>query len=334
MVNNEIPEFIVIDDDDVSNFLCKKVIKNVYPNAYVTIFSDAAEALEYLETGIIKAPRAIVFLDINMPVMSSWDFIKSYKLLDMEIKERLMVYILSSSVDPLDKVRSASSMNIYNYIAKPLTSQAVENTVSKLREEVASAFAREIHDVLGQQLIRIKMDTSWLSSKIKMPDDLIKERIKDALRLVDDTIETVRGINKGLRPRIIDDLGLFAAIRSQANDFVRYSGIPCIVTIDMKEPECSRLISDNVYRIVQESLTNINKHAEATEVSVSIGYEGVDMKLTVADNGKGFDSRLQKKGSFGLLGIKERAAIINGTVNVKSELGSGTTVQLTFPIII
>ena len=331
----KIPDFIIIDDDEVNNVLCKKVIHVAYPNTYVTTFSDTKEALEYLTSGnAVEFSKVIVFLDINMPLVSGWDFVKSFESLDNEIKDQLKIYILSSSVDPFDKVRSTANKNIWNYISKPLTRHAVENTVNELHKEERAAFAREIHDQLGQQLARIKMDTSWLSSKIENRNDLIDQKIKDALTLIDDTIETVRGINKGLRPRIIDDLGLFAAIEWLAIDFTSYSGLSCMLNIDMAEPEFSKLLSDNIYRIFQEALTNIVRYAEATEVKASITYMDTNMLITIQDNGKGFNKKIKKRGSFGLIGLKERASVINGSLEIISEINKGTTIKLLVPVII
>ena len=328
------PDFIIVDDDGVNNFLCHRVIQMAFPLSGIKMFTDPNAAIEYLKSEFECSIKTILLLDINMPTLSGWDFLKILDELDTSITENLKVFMLSSSIDQHDRARSTGSKNVLNYITKPLTKEDVERTVRLLQEEERASISREIHDELGQQLMSIKMDLVWLSSKIKDPDALTRERIAGAVSLVDDTVETIRRINAGLRPPIIDDLGLIAALEWQANEFTSHTDIPCFFKSDMKEQEFSKLFSLNVFRIFQETLTNIGKYAKATEVISQIQYVGGIMILSIKDNGCGFDTNIKKKRSFGLLGMSERAALINGEIKIESMPEMGTTVELTVPIII
>lgn len=328
------PEFIIVDDDAVNNFICRRVILTAFPYAGIKMFTGPKAAIQYFKTEFDYSLKTILFLDINMPRISGWDFLKILDGFDPSKTENLKVYMLSSSIDLNDRARSTGSKNVLNFISKPLTKEAVESTVNKLQEEERASISREIHDELGQQLMGIKMDLVWLSSKIRDPDALTKERIAGAVSLVDDTVETIRRINTGLRPHIIDDLGLIAAIEWQAIEFTSHTEIPCYFKSEMPEGEFSKPFSLNVYRIFQETLTNIGKYAKATEVISQIQYIGGVMKLSIKDNGCGFNTNIKRKRSFGLLGMAERAALLHGEIKIESIPKMGTTVELIVPIIL
>lgn len=203
-----------------------------------------------------------------------------------------------------------------------------------IREEERATLAREIHDELGQQLIRLKMDFIWLSTKIKDPNDEITGRISASIVLVDETVEIIRRINTKLRPRIIDDLGLFAALEWEVAEFTKHTGIPCKFKTDLNEPDLSKFLSIHIFRIFQEALTNVARHAHASEVNAKIKYMNGNLMVTIEDNGKGIDTEKLKNGkSFGLLGMKERAAMMNGIITIRSKPAHGTTILLNVPVI-
>ncbi len=204
-----------------------------------------------------------------------------------------------------------------------------------IREEERSSISRELHDELGQQLTALKMDMVWLGKKLKDSDITLQEKIAESGALVDDTVKTIRRINTELRPGILDDLGLFAALEWQANEFSKRTGVICHLQLCEDEPQLDKNISINVFRIFQETLTNITKHANATEVFAELKTDGENLVMTIRDNGLGFDAEeVKEKKSFGLLGMKERAIAMNGEIKVVSEKGKGTGIQLLLPIIV
>jgi len=201
-----------------------------------------------------------------------------------------------------------------------------------IREEERSSIAREIHDEIGQQLTGIKMDISWLSQTINPAEgDALAERFRDARQLVDNSIRTVRKISTELRPAILDDLGIIAAIQWQSEEFEKRYAIKTkfrSMPFDIFLP--SR-IAIALFRICQESLTNVARHSFAKNVTILFLEEENAITLTIKDDGIGFDIEEKKfKGTLGLFGMRERALLIGGELQIISERGAGTTLTVTF----
>jgi signal transduction histidine kinase len=200
-----------------------------------------------------------------------------------------------------------------------------------VREEERTRIAREIHDELGQSLTAVKMDVSWLAAKLPPGSDQMIERIRATVKLADDLIKTVRRISTELRPGILD-LGLAAAVEWQAQEFHFRTGIACKLNLLAQEVELAPDVSTALFRIFQETLTNIARHAESTSTEVTLETQGNCIVLHTSDNGRGFDQgdpRLSR--SLGLLGMRERAAMLGGHVNISSAPGHGTTVIASIP---
>jgi PAS domain S-box-containing protein len=201
-----------------------------------------------------------------------------------------------------------------------------------VREEERASIAREIHDELGQQLTGLKMDFSWLSRKMVQEDEFTKERVQSALALLDDTIKTVRRIATELRPGILDDLGLVPAIEWQAEEFQKRFSIPTHFVTDVDQKNFPAGVSIGLFRICQESLTNIARHAYASKIEIILNQEPENILLKIEDNGKGFQvERPGDKKTLGLLGMKERALMMGGKFQIESKRGSGTSVFVTIP---
>jgi len=206
------------------------------------------------------------------------------------------------------------------------------------RESERTTIAREIHDELGQDLTGLKMDLAMLEDLVNehvAPPalDEMTDRISSMSQLMDTTVHAVRKIISELRPVLLDKLGLAAAIEWQAEEFQTRTGIACDCFITADDSEFDRDCATAVYRIFQESLTNVIRHADATRVSVSFGRDDCAFELEVRDDGKGIDGEaFSKAGSFGLIGMRERALLFNGTVAVAGAPGKGTTVTLTIPV--
>jgi PAS domain S-box-containing protein len=199
----------------------------------------------------------------------------------------------------------------------------------EIREEERTNMSREIHDQLGQQLTVMKMDISWLHKKMLGAERPIQNRMNDLKNMMDDTVKLVRRIASDLRPSLLDDMGLIAAIEWHAAEFEKRSGIAIELTGIKTEPALSKDYRINLFRIVQESLTNVGRHSGATKVVIDLETHQNRLLLTIKDNGKGFDPvAAGKKGSLGLLGMRERAAVIGGDYEIFSAQDRGTLVQV------
>ncbi|MGD1045029.1 MAG: sensor histidine kinase [Bacteroidota bacterium] len=200
------------------------------------------------------------------------------------------------------------------------------------REEERKSIAREIHDELGQALTTIKLELSLLQEEVLHDASAATDRIHSMKERVDETIHTVKGIITKLRPGLLDDLGLTAAIEWQANDFQRHTGIVCEISMEPEEMNINQEISTAMFRIFQETLTNITRHSGATRVIVHLYQKDNALELQVHDNGRGITSQeINDPKSFGLIGIRERAQYWHGIVNIEGKAGLGTIVTVRFP---
>ncbi|MGA3343993.1 MAG: PAS domain S-box protein [Terracidiphilus sp.] len=209
--------------------------------------------------------------------------------------------------------------------------RALAERMRQVREEERKMVARDLHDQIGQILTAIKMDMAWAVRHLPDSEGEVHNRLKDSIELINDGVQSVRRICSGLRPGILDDLGLAAAIEWQANEFGSRTGISCKVTLPPAELHIDGDRSTAVFRIFQECLTNVARHAEAQSVSASLNTQDEDLLLVVRDDGKGFRES-EVSGSLGVLGMKERAKACGGDVQVSSSPGKGTTVTVRVPV--
>lgn len=211
--------------------------------------------------------------------------------------------------------------------------RALASHLQSIREEERTRISREIHDELGQSLTALKMDTSWLGKRLTKEQPLLTQKTKDMDVIIDRTIKTVKRITSELRPGLLDDLGLAAALDWQANEFSRHAGIAIKVSIVPATITLNREATTGLFRIFQETLTNIARHAHATRVTVSLVKKQIRIVLTIKDNGKGITQKqINSVQSLGLIGIRERVGYLEGTVEFKGIKGKGTTVVVQIPI--
>lgn len=202
-----------------------------------------------------------------------------------------------------------------------------------IREDERTRIAREIHDELGQQLTGLKMDISWLSKKINGQAPEINQKLAESLVLIDDTVKTVRRIATQLRPSILDDLGLISAMEWQSEEFEKRFKIETVFKANITVLDIDAEVSTGLFRVFQESLTNILRHAKASRVNASLHLEHESLTLQITDNGVGFEvDNIGEKKTLGLLGMKERTLMMGGTYHITSDPGMGTTVLITVPI--
>jgi|WetSurMetagenome_2_1015567.scaffolds.fasta_scaffold00358_5 PAS domain S-box-containing protein len=198
-----------------------------------------------------------------------------------------------------------------------------------VKEDERKRIAREIHDELGQSLTALKIDVDWLEERISH-EGRVGERLQSMSRILLETVESVRRIARNLRPGMLDDLGLAAAIEWLVDQFMERSDIDCRLVMNREEFEVDESLAICIYRILQEALTNIARHSGADSVRVTLNESEDIICLEVHDNGSGFDTD-SRMHSFGLLGIKERAEMLGGKVEISSAQGSGTSVRVTLP---
>jgi signal transduction histidine kinase len=202
-----------------------------------------------------------------------------------------------------------------------------------VREEERTRIAREIHDEFGTILTALKIDLVWLGKRLPADQKSLTDRMMKDLELIQSAIRTVQRISSELRPGILDHLGLAAAIEWQVKEFGNRTGVIWDVSIDVGDAKPDRDISTAVFRILQESLTNIARHAEATRISVALhAGEGL-LTLEVNDNGKGVTKeQISDPRSFGIMGLKERVQRWGGDVIIEGIPNKGTSVMMRIPL--
>jgi PAS domain S-box-containing protein len=202
-----------------------------------------------------------------------------------------------------------------------------------LGEEERIRIAREIHDDLGQALTVLKIDASWLGKHLSENPEILGEKIAAMMKLMDTTIQSVRELYTELRPGLLDDLGLAAAIEWQAEEFQKHTGIECAASIIPRDLSPDQECSTAIFRIFQEALTNVARHAEATRITANLEENAGRIVLTVSDDGKGItEGDISKGGVFGLMGIRERTHALKGEMEVAGAPGTGTTLTVTIPL--
>lgn len=216
--------------------------------------------------------------------------------------------------------------------------RALTARLETLREEERIRISREIHDELGQKLTAVKMDLYWLEGRLNQISDLklrtaLEEKILIATTTTDETMVAVQRIAAELRPAMLDNLGVLATLRHEAKQFEARTGIPVTLTLPADHLKLDDAIATTVYRIFQEVLTNVMRHAQATRVTARLEIVAGALQLEIADNGRGVvTTHLTAPESLGLLGMTERAALLNGNVKIEGAPGQGTRVWLEIPI--
>lgn len=238
------------------------------------------------------------------------------------------ILVTATIRDITERKRAELELQTSNSRLRELTSRLQE-----VREEERARIARELHDELGQALTALKFDLSTLTAGLPESDAVSQTRARTMAEQIDVTVQAVRRIGSELRPGMLDDLGLAAAIEWQAQEFAARTGIDCRVTLPARHVDLDREKATAVFRVFQETLTNVARHSNATSVLVCLEAVGNDLRLEVRDNGRGFENAgEQAKHSLGLLGMKERAEILHGSFDVSSVIGQGTTVRMILPL--
>lgn len=282
--------------------------------------SLTSESIPYEERFSILTPlerhgRIIGALAVSSPELSEY-FIPSVKSLAQHI---------STALELADE-----------YAERRRAEEELRNLSEHLqtvREEERTGVAREIHDELGQALTVLKMDLSWVKDRLPSDQDQLVKRTESMLGLTDNTIQSVKKICTELRPGLLDDLGICAAIEWQAGEFQKRTGIECRITLDPDEISLDKKTSTAIFRVFQEALTNVARHANATRVDASLVEQMERLELEVKDNGRGITEReVRKPKSFGLIGMRERIHFLGGDFEIKGTKGRGTVLKVSIPL--
>lgn len=204
--------------------------------------------------------------------------------------------------------------------------------IQTVREEERTMIAREIHDELGQVLTVLKIQLSLSANKLLPEQQELKTRLESTFGLLDHAVEAVQQISAKLRPGILDELGLAAAVEWQAQDFEKHTGIHCKCSLPSEPVALSAEKNTAVFRIFQEALTNAARHANADRVSIFLKNRNNKLVLEIIDNGCGINkTQINSPKSLGILGMRERVVVLGGSMEINSVPGKGTHIKVTMP---
>lgn len=284
-------------------------------------FQNTAAAVERRKSGQREHREVDILTKLKAPVTIS---VETYPLFDSDNK---YLGAVAAITDITERKWAFEEIESSRDLLRKLAS-SIEN----VREEERTNIAREIHDELGQNLTGLKMNLSWLAKKL-VDQKKLHDKVLHMSDLVDVTIDEVRRIATELRPGMLDELGLGAAMVWHGKNFAQESGIECRVEIDGSVRELSRQTSTAMFRIFQEALTNVARHAKASSIVTVLNMEDGNLKMEISDDGVGIsDASVDDPKSIGLLGMKERALALHGSVLISSGKGSGTKITTLIPV--
>jgi len=342
-------KILLVDDEPKSLFALQELLSTLGQN--LMIAQSGEEALRLA----LKNDFAVILLDVRMPGIDGFE---TARLIRNRERSRLTpIIFLTAAADEMSSMFRGYEVGAVDYLQKPVVPEILKAKVAvfvelfrkserlkesedklrrlaahliSVREEERAHIAREIHDELGQVLTGLKMEVTWLAKRLR--DKPLIEKTDSMCKLIDTTVQTVRKIATGLRPEMLDDMGLIAAIGWQAKEFQKRTGIRCRAKLP-PEVKLDIDISTTMFRIFQEILTNVARHSRATRVDIELLLNEERIGLEVVDNGVGIaDDDLNGKKSLGLLGMHERALLFGGDVKITGTPGHGTRVSVSIPM--
>lgn len=207
----------------------------------------------------------------------------------------------------------------------------VSASLQTVREDAKARIARELHDELGQLLTGIRMEVAWIGGRLLPQQQVLVDKVRSVKGQIDQTIASVRRIASELRPLVLDDLGFAAAAGWYVDQFSARTGLPVDLVLPGEDPARGDAVATALFRILQESLTNVARHAQARRVEVRVARSGALWTLRVGDDGVGFVEGSGKPGHMGLVGMRERAQILGGSLSVTTAPGAGTVIEASIP---
>ena len=265
--------------------------------------------------------------DAEANIVSKSGTLTPYYLTGKRIEIEGLSYLIGMGIDITRRKRAEEEL-----AERVKQMRALASYVESVREDERTRMAREIHDEFGQFLTALKMDLAWVSRRLPEGDEK-RERLNQASALVDENVRLVQRIATELRPGLLDDLGLITALDWQANEFSKHTGLLCQLNLPDQDLKLDPSLNTTLFRIFQETLTNVARHAQASSIDISLQVQDQTLGLIVRDNGRGItESQLIDPNSLGLLGLRERVTQWKGHLNIHGEVGKGTTVTVQIPI--
>jgi len=241
-----------------------------------------------------------------------------------------LAWAFNAMISQLVKAREGLEQKVIETAEVNEQLRALSAYLQNVREDERIHIAREMHDELGQLLTGFKMDVSLLKKRLgDHTDPIVREKLEYIMMVIDEAVRFVRKVATELRPSILDDLGLIPALEWHSHEFTKRYNIDVDFHSFVPELNTSSVIATGLFRMYQESLTNVARHSNATRVEARLRIINDQITLSIMDNGKGFDTSLTSKKTLGLLGMKERAAVLGGKLEIMSTPGKGTTITIT-----
>jgi signal transduction histidine kinase len=265
----------------------------------------------------------------TFPLMQSGQSIGALSLYSSKIG------VMSEDIIQMLKGMSADISLSLDFIAEIQSREKAQEELQDLStflqealESERSHIARELHDELGQSMTALRFDLKWLSENIKATDKFSHEKLLSMNELVGQTVDSIRRISEDLRPGMLDDLGLAAAIENHVAKFSEQSGIACDLSMSHAEFDLDDQVATALFRIIQEALTNVARHSGASHVVIRLQKLEGKMLLIIQDNGRGLPliQQTQKK-TYGLLGMRERIKMLGGTLDIFNEKDTGVRIE-------
>jgi signal transduction histidine kinase len=359
-------DILMVDDEPKNLLALEALLEPLGQNLLRAQSGDEALRL------VLKHNLAVILLDVRMPGMDGFETARMIRLRERsrytpiifltgvspEMESAFRGYEVGAAdylIKPLVPEVLRSKVSVFVDLHRTnaaLTNEIRERAVAEvqlresevqlralaarlisIREEERARIAREIHDELGQVLTGLKMDVTWLAKRLAGTDEQLVEKAEAMCSLIDSTMHLIRRISTGLRPEILDDMGLVAAFGWQAKEFQKRMGMRCRLKLPEDQVDLDKELSTAVFRIFQEILTNIARHAKASSVDVTLSITDELLKLKVVDDGIGIsESQIRGTESLGLLGMQERAQLFGGEVSIRGVSGRGTTVSVSIPM--
>lgn len=310
--------------EELTGFTSEELIKMKFPHPWWPE-ERAEEVKAFLEDAFRRDKRKVERLLQKKNGEKFWVEINSTL-----VKEKGKVkYLLANWVDITERNYIMERLKRYGEQLRDLTAH-----MESVREKERLRISRDLHDELGQVLIALKIDASWLGENLMCSPQLSYEKLKSMIRMIDTSLDVVRRVCAELRPRLLDELGLVAAIEWLAEQFQESSHIVCNVRARLDESNVSDDMRISIFRICQQALINVFCHSSASRVSISLKEQDGSIVLNIRDNGKGITKeQILNPKSFGLIGMQERTKYIGGEFRISGSKSRGTRIEIAIPLV-